>query len=74
MRDAVERGGYKNRTRQLTIPLKTSREKLTTQQAEEIRQLYATGLYTQRQVASLYAVGKSTIQCVVAGRTWLMAE
>ena len=47
------------------------RAKLTRQEATEIRRLYATGNYFQRELANLYGVSRSTIATISLGRSWV---
>lgn len=44
--------------------------KLTAEQACEIRELYKTGQYTQKQIAEVYGVIKQNVQAICAGRYW----
>ncbi len=44
--------------------------KLTPEIADDIRERYATGAYTQRQLATLFGVGKSTVAEVTARKRW----
>ena len=44
--------------------------KLTEQAALEIRQLYATGSYTQEGIARAYGINRSGVSKIVAGHTW----
>lgn len=47
-----------------------SKNKLTRAQAEEIRVLYKTGQYFQRELACMYGVGQSQISNVIQGYQW----
>ncbi len=49
---------------------KSGMAKLTEDKVREIRRLYATGNYTHRKLAGMFAVGKTTIYSIVAGRSW----
>lgn len=49
---------------------KNPNTKLTPQQVEEIRRLYATGDYTLRNLAPLFGVGKSMVSYIVRGANW----
>ena len=44
--------------------------KLTEAQVLEIRQLYATGLYTQAQLAELFPVNNTAISHIIVRRRW----
>jgi len=44
--------------------------KLTLQDARQIRDDYATGAGTQRELAAAYGVDRTTVQKVVENRTW----
>lgn len=44
--------------------------KLTKQQVEEIRSIYKSGKYSQRKLANLYCVSRSTINEALAYKTW----
>lgn len=44
--------------------------KLTDQSVSEIRSLYASGRYSQQDVASMFNVTKTSIRLIVKGRTW----
>lgn len=44
--------------------------KLTETDVREIRELYATGKYYQRQLANMFGVTQSNIWCVVSRQTW----
>lgn len=46
------------------------RAKFTQQQAEEIRKLYATGEFTQRELAARFGVSQSPIAGIVRGKTY----
>ena len=43
---------------------------LTPALVRQIRSLYASGGYTQKELGSIYTVHKATIQAVLDGRTW----
>jgi len=45
-------------------------DKLTEEKVKEIRQLYTTGQYTCRQLATQFSVSKSTIIAVIARKQW----
>ena len=47
--------------------------RLTTAKVQSIRQQYATGKVTQRQLAHLYGVSQGTIGFVLRGETWTTA-
>lgn len=44
--------------------------KLTWASADEIRERYASGAASQRELAQLYGVGRNAIRQVLAGETW----
>mgnify|MGYP001945381854 FL=1 len=53
---------YKFETERKRIPKEKDRRiKLTDEQREEIRKLYATGLYSQRKLAKKFGVSRRTI-------------
>lgn len=57
---------YKNQTNKLLIPLALKRNtKLTDEERDEIRKIYATGNSSHRKLAELYNVEKSTIAFVL---------
>lgn len=39
-------------------------------EAYEIRALYSTGQFTQKELAEIYAVSKSVVQTIASGRSW----
>lgn len=43
---------------------------LTREKASDIRRLYATGEYTQRQLGSVFGVSQATIKSILKNRTW----
>ncbi len=49
---------------------RSNRTKLTRTQAEEIRQLYATGQYSQSQLARKYGIVQSTANAIILGKNW----
>lgn len=49
---------------------KAHNAKLTETQTDEIRTLYETGKYTQKQLGIMFNVARTTIQKVVENRTW----
>jgi hypothetical protein len=55
-----------------TIPAgeKSGMSKLTHQQVENIRRLYATGSYTQSVLGSQFGITRSTVGAIVRGETW----
>lgn len=44
--------------------------KLTKQKANEIKDRYSSGKYSQRKLAKEYGIAQSTLQAVLAGETW----
>ena len=44
--------------------------KLNKEQVLEIRKLYATGKYTQKELSLIYNVKSNSISCIVNGLTW----
>jgi len=46
------------------------RAKLTTVQIIQLRELYASGNYTQRQLADLFKVVRSTVHKIVSAQKW----
>lgn len=44
--------------------------KLTAEQAYELRSLYETGLFTQKQLGEHYCVSRSAVSTVLSGRVW----
>lgn len=57
----------------LKVPLKRERNpasKLTVAKAKEIKELYATGKYTTRQLGEMYGVSKTAVGFVLRGETW----
>lgn len=61
VRDALERGGYRGWGMKAKLSFETARE---------IRSLYATGDYSQRQLASKYGVSQPSIGNIIRGKTW----
>lgn len=55
---------YKSEKIKLT-PTQDRRRKLTDEQKQQIRELYSTGLYSQRNLADEFGVSKSTIAITV---------
>ena len=49
---------------------RTGRAKLTEQQVAEIRFIFRTGRFTQKELASKYAVNRGTIIKALHGDTW----
>lgn len=49
---------------------KSGMVKLTSIQALEIKKLYSTGKYYQKQIAEKFNVDRSAVASIVAGRTW----
>lgn len=43
---------------------------ITPDQVADVRTLYATGKYTQREIASIIGVARGTISDILTGRTW----
>lgn len=66
-RDAKHRRPISEAFRRIIPPLRT---KLTADEVESIRALYATGAYRQIDLAGMFAVSRSNIQAIVSGRTW----
>ncbi len=52
------------------LPAPAGRARLTDAQAGQIRDRYAGGEATQRQLAAEFAVSVSTISAVLTGKTW----
>ena len=48
-----------------------SRRILTFKDAEDIREMYSTGNYTQREIGEDYGVAKSVIQCICTNKTYI---
>ena len=44
--------------------------KLTPETAEQIRIMYSSGKYTQKEVGAAFGVSSRTINCLLVGRTW----
>jgi len=44
--------------------------KLTEAAVAEIRRLYATGNYYQREIGATYGINQVTVSCIVRGQTW----
>ena len=44
--------------------------RLTQANVEEIRQLYASGKYTQKQLANLFGVARTNISLIVNNKRW----
>ena len=61
--DAVDHGTFQRGER-------NGKAKLTDDTVREIRQLYTTGNYSQRQLARLFNIGKSTIGAVTLHQAW----
>ncbi len=63
---------YRRKRRQVNVPLGEDhpRHKLTHEQAAEIRDRTKNAPITQQQLAREYGVNQSTIQRLLAGRTW----
>lgn len=49
----------------------TSRIKLSLSMAEDIRKLYKTGSYTQRQLATQFKTDRGTINAIIQGQLWV---
>ena len=49
------------------------RTELTDAQVSEIRNLYATGDYSQREIGERFGVASNTISFIIAGKTWVHA-
>jgi len=64
MRDRKEQGGYDLRGE------KHPSNKLTDKQVIEIRKMHASGKLTHRAIANKYNVCRSTITCILRGKTW----
>ena len=47
--------------------------KLTAHQVREIRQLYATGNYYQREIGAMFGVASTTVSRIVAGKRWALS-
>lgn len=69
-RDMVNKG----RNRYTSLPLLCGEEspasKLNTKQVQAIRDLYATGEYSQRDLAKIFNVGQTTIGHILRYETW----
>ena len=50
---------------------KNGQAKLTKDKVNEIRVLYASGNFSQRELAKLFSVGQSTIVRVIKNRLWI---
>ena len=44
--------------------------KLTMEQAEEIRRLYAIGSLSQHKLARMFKIGQATVYCIVNNKTY----
>ena len=44
--------------------------KLTEKKVKKVRDLYATGKYTQKQLADRFGVGQATISRILSGKSW----
>lgn len=44
--------------------------KITEKQAIEIKTLYSTGNYRQKDIAEMFGVNRSVVSCIANGRTW----
>lgn len=61
-------------TREWTQGEKSNAAKLTESSVLEIRKLYATGKYTQRQLGKMFGVTNVSISSIVLGKTWKHVE
>ena len=50
------------------------RHKITRKMAEKIRELYASGNYTLKQIADMYCVDKCTVWDIKENRTWMKGD
>lgn len=66
--DALRRGRETNRPH--PHGSRNPNAKLTDQQVAHIRDLYATGRYSQQQLGKLYGVQQVTVSALIRGRTW----
>ena len=48
--------------------------KLSTRNVREIRELYATGKWTQRALTDKFGVGRETVRKILAGLSWTWLE
>ncbi len=55
---------YKSESIRLT-ETQDRRRKLTSQQYEEIRDLYASGIYSQTTIAKMYGISRSTVGFII---------
>lgn len=46
------------------------KSKLTDEDARGVRETYATGLYTQRQVGEMFGIVQTTVSAVITGKHW----
>ena len=76
LRDMSEKGrgatGDKNVARRpgVRVGARNGRAKLTEQQVAEIRSLYASNEYRQKDLARMFSVGKSTIGYIISRQLW----
>jgi len=60
--------------RRIATKARASRTKLTQEQVDKIRYLYATGKYSQRKLGSMYGVRNPTIHHIVNNKTWVKED
>jgi HNH endonuclease len=65
-----ERHGAHTHPERLPRGEKNSSAKLTASQVRDIRQLHATGEWTQEQLAAHFAVSRHAIWSIIRGKTW----
>lgn len=63
-------GSIEDNMRDMTTKGRASLAKLTPEQVREVRRLYATKQYTQKDLAALFGVGQPNISYIVRGATW----